>query len=201
VVGGYQAACAAVIARFDGHIAQHLGDGLLVYFGYPLAHEDDAQRAVRAGLGILAAVRTLETGPVKGGLAVRVGIHTGPVVVGQVGGGDRHEQLALGETSNVAARLQAVAETDRVVISGATHRLVDGLFRCRALGPQSLKGVPEPVPALEVIEEAPARSRLEVATPAGLTPLVGIRILRSTRVAVSRAGPGPARVRGRSRAA
>jgi class 3 adenylate cyclase/predicted ATPase len=172
VVHAYQAACAEVIARFDGHIAQYLGDGLLVYFGYPRAHEDDAQRAVRAGLGIVEAVGRLKASPDER-LAVRVGIHTGPVVVGQVGGGGRHEQLALGETPNVAARLQALAEPDRVVISVATHRLVDGFFRCRDLGPQALNGLSEPMRAFEVLEEGPARSRLDVVTPTGLTPLVG----------------------------
>jgi class 3 adenylate cyclase len=172
VVRAYQAACAEVIGRFDGHIAQYLGDGLLVYFGYPQAHEDDAQRAVRAGLGVLEAVGRLEAGPDQR-LPVRIGIHTGPVVVGQVGGGGRHEQLALGETPNVAARLQTIAGADRVVISAASYRLVEGFFRCRDLGPQSLKGVSEPVRAFEVVEEGTARSRLDVATPAGLTPLVG----------------------------
>ncbi len=172
VVRAYQAVCAELIARFDGHIAQYLGDGLLVYFGYPQAHEDDAQRAVRAGLGIVEAVGRLKAGGDQQ-LSVRVGIHTGPVVVGQVGGGGRHEQLALGETPNVAARLQTLAEPDRVVISALTHRLVGGFFRCRELGPQSLKGVSELVRAFEVVEEGPARSRFDVATPGGLTPLVG----------------------------
>src|SRR5215470_9070426 len=109
VVRAYQATCAKVIARFDGHIAQYLGDGLLVYFGYPQAHEDDAQRAVRTGLGIVEALGQLNTRLVQEHgvhLAVRLGIHTGLVVVGEVGGGTRQEQLALGETPNLAARLQ-----------------------------------------------------------------------------------------------
>src|SRR6516225_4185377 len=112
VVRAYQDTCAKVIARFDGYIAQYLGDGLLVYFGYPRAHEDDAQRAVRAGLGMLDALGQLtprleqERG-VR--LAVRLGIHTGLVVVGEIGGGTRQEQLALGETPNIAARLQGLA--------------------------------------------------------------------------------------------
>ena len=109
VVRAYQETCAKVIARFEGHIAQYLGDGLLVYFGYPLAHEDDAQRAVRTGLGIVEALGQLNTrlGQERGvHLAVRLGIHTGLVVVGEVGGGTRQEQLALGETPNLAARLQ-----------------------------------------------------------------------------------------------
>ena len=109
VVRAYQEACAKVIARFEGHIAQYLGDGLLVYFGYPLAHEDDAQRAVRAGLGMIEALGQLNTHLAQERgvhLAVRLGIHTGLVVVGEVGGGTRQEQLALGETPNLAARLQ-----------------------------------------------------------------------------------------------
>ena len=109
VVRAYQDTCAKVIARFEGHIAQYLGDGLLVYFGYPLAHEDDAQRAVRAGLGMVEAMGQLNTRLAQERgvqLAVRLGIHTGLVVVGEVGGGTRQEQLALGETPNLAARLQ-----------------------------------------------------------------------------------------------
>src|SRR5262249_47782736 len=112
VVRAYQDTCAKVIARFEGHIAQYLGDGLLVYFGYPLAHEDDAQRAVRAGLGMIEAVGQLNTrlGSERGvRLAVRLGVHTGLVVVGEVGSGTRQEQLALGETPNLAARLQGLA--------------------------------------------------------------------------------------------
>jgi class 3 adenylate cyclase len=107
VVRAYQDTCAKVIARFEGHIAQYLGDGLLVYFGYPRAHEDDAQRAVRAGLGMVEAMAQLNTrlGQERGvQLAVRLGIHTGQVVVGEIGGGEKHEELALGETPNVAAR-------------------------------------------------------------------------------------------------
>ena len=121
VIQAYQATCAEVIQRFDGHIAQYLGDGLLVYFGYPQAHEDDASRAVRAGLSIVEALGTLNArlGRDRGiRLAVRVGIHTGLVVVGALGGGDRHEHLALGETPNIAARLQSLAAPDTVVISG-----------------------------------------------------------------------------------
>jgi class 3 adenylate cyclase len=112
VVRAYQTTCAEVIQRFDGHIAQYLGDGLLVYFGYPQAHEDDAQRAVRAGLGIVAAMATRNTHleqHYKVRLAVRLGIHTGLVVVGEMGSGARREQLALGEPPNLAARLEGLA--------------------------------------------------------------------------------------------
>jgi TOMM system kinase/cyclase fusion protein len=178
VVRAYQAACAEVIGRFEGHIAQYLGDGLLVYFGYPLAHEDDAQRAVRAGLEILEALAQLNTCLAQERdirLAVRLGIHTGLVVVGEMGAGTRYEQLALGETPNLAARLQGLAAPDTVVISAATYRLVQGFFACRELGSQTLKGIPAPVLVYCVLAESGAQSRLETETAgtSGLTPLVG----------------------------
>src|SRR5215471_11428953 len=119
MVRAYQNVCTEVIQRYEGHTAQLLGDGLLVYFGYPVAHEDDAQRAVRAGLGILEAVEALNTSlePAKGiTLAVRLGIHTGLVVVGEMGGGGRQEQLALGETPNVAARIQGLAAPNTIIV-------------------------------------------------------------------------------------
>ncbi|MBI3628797.1 MAG: AAA family ATPase, partial [Candidatus Rokubacteria bacterium] len=175
VIREYQAACAEVIGRFDGHIAQYLGDGLLVYFGYAQAHEDDAQRAVRAGLGVLDRVTqlTVRVGQDAVGLAVRVGIHTGLVVVGEVGAGRKHEQLALGETPNVAARLQGLAEPGTVVISGATRRLVQGAFVLRDLGRQALKGVVAPMAVFHVLGESEVQSSLDVPAAAGLTPLVG----------------------------
>ena len=129
VVRAYQESAAEVIQSYGGHIAQYLGDGLLVYFGYPTAHEDDARRAVHTGLGIVQAIATLNTRlttQYSVQLAVRLGIHTGPVVVGVMGGGGRHEHLALGETPNIAARLQALAPANTVVISAVTARLVHG---------------------------------------------------------------------------
>ena len=196
VVLAYQATCVEMIQRFDGYVAQYLGDGLLVYFGYPQAHEDDAQRAVRAGLGILDAMGTLNTRleRAKGmRLAVRIGIHTGPVVVGTMGSGGRHEQLALGETPNLAARLQSLAAPDTVAISETTHRLVQGYFRCDDLGSPSLKGVETPLRVYRVVEESAAQSRLDVAGTTGLTPLVGreheVGLLRE-RWAQSRDGLG-----------
>ena len=176
VVLAYQAACVEVLQRFDGHIAQYLGDGLLVYFGYPQAHEDDAQRAVRTGLGILEAMRTLNTRLEHDQglrLAVRLGIHTGPVVVGTMGSGGRHEQLALGETPNLAARLQSLAAPNTVVISDTTYRLVQGYFTYDDLGMQGLKGIETPLRVYRVVAESPAQSRLDVAAATGLTPLVG----------------------------
>ena len=136
VVRAYQSACTEVIQHYDGHIAQLLGDGLLVYFGYPQAHEDDAQRAVRAGLGILHAMGALNQRlPQAKGLqlSLRMGIHTGLVVVGEMGGAGRQEQLALGEVPNLAARLQGLAASNTVVISDATSRLA-GLFRVSGFG-------------------------------------------------------------------
>ena len=140
VVRSYQEVSAQVIERYEGYIAQYLGDGLLVYFGYPAAHEDDAARAIRAGLEIVTALdqaRSQFPQPVQ----VRIGIHTGPVVVGEMGGGSRHEQLALGETPNIAARVQGKARPDEVVISVATQRLVAGLFETQERGLHELKGI------------------------------------------------------------
>jgi TOMM system kinase/cyclase fusion protein len=176
VVRAYQEVCAKVIARFEGHIAQYLGDGLLVYFGYPLAHEDDAQRAVRAGLGMIEAVGQLNTRLAQERgvqLAVRLGIHTGLVVVGDVGGGSRQEQLALGETPNLAARLQGIAAPNTLVISAATFQLLGGFFACQPLGTPLLKGFAQPLAVYRVLYESMARSRLEAVGSTGWTPLVG----------------------------
>jgi TOMM system kinase/cyclase fusion protein len=176
VVRAYQDTCAKVIARFDGHIAQYLGDGLLVYFGYPLAHEDDAQRAVRAGLGMIEALEQLNTRLAQERgvqLAVRLGIHTGLVVVGDVGSGTRQEQLALGETPNVAARLQSLATPNTLVVSAATFPLLGGFFACQPLGTRPVKGLAQPLAVYRVLYESMARSRLEAVGSAGLTPLVG----------------------------
>jgi class 3 adenylate cyclase len=176
VVQAYQQVCAEIIQPFDGYIAQYLGDGLLVYFGYPQAHEDDARRAVRAGLSILDAMRTLNTHlehdrGVR--LAIRLGIHTGLVVVGAMGSGDRQEQLALGDTPNIAARLQGLAAPNTLVISAATHRLVQGYFEYQDLGLHTLKGIDQPIAIYQVRQESAAQSRLDVAATRGLTPLVG----------------------------
>ena len=176
VVRAYQTTCAEVIQRFDGYIAPYLGDGLLVYFGYPQAHEDDAQRAVQASLGMLTAMQALHTRVEQDKgirLAVRLGIHTGLVVVGDMGGAGRHEQLALGETPNIAARLQGLAAPDTVVMSEATAQLVQGYFVCQALGAQALKGLTQPLMVYRVLHESGAQTRLDVAATRGLTRLVG----------------------------
>jgi len=173
VVRTYQTACTEPIARFEGHIAQYLGDGLLVYFGYPLAHEDAAQRAARSALGIVQAMHGLNSKPGsdRTRLAVRIGIHTGLAVVGDIG--SRQDRLALGETPNLAARLQALAEPGTVVISEATYRLLQGLFECDDLGWHALKGISLPLHAYRLVGEGAAQTRLEVSAFAGLTPLVG----------------------------
>ena len=136
VVRAYQRVCTDVIQRYEGHIAQLLGDGLLVYFGYPQAHEDDPQRAVRTGLGILSAMRDLNKTlqQAKGiQLAIRLGIHTGLVVVGEMGGAGRQEQLALGEVPNIASRIEGLAAPHTLAVSEATSRLVQGYFACQDL--------------------------------------------------------------------
>src|SRR5712691_2343910 len=176
VVRAYQTACTEVVQRYDGHVAQLLGDGLLMYFGYPQAHEDGPQRAVRSGLGILAAVGDLNQGlqQAKGiQLAVRVGIHTGLVVVGEMGGAGRQEQLALGEVPNIASRIEGLAAPNTIAVSEATYRLVQGYFDCEALGEQTLRGVAQPLQVYRVLQESGARGRLDVAQTRGLTPLVG----------------------------
>ena len=176
VIRAYQAACATVIEPLEGHIAQYLGDGLLVYFGYPQAHEDDAQRAVQAGLGMVAAVQALNTQLAQRHgvrIAVRIGIHTGVVVVGEMGGGSRQEQLALGDTPNLAARLQGLAAPDTVVLSAATFRLVQGYFTYQDLGAHTLRGVSASVQVYRILGESGVQSRLEAVVPSRLTPLVG----------------------------
>jgi class 3 adenylate cyclase/predicted ATPase len=176
VVRAYQATCAEVVQRWGGYIAQYLGDGLLIYCGYPQAHEDDAQRAVQTGLGLLDAIGMLNTrleGERGIRLAIRVGIHTGVVVVGAMGGGDHQERLALGDTPHVAARLQGMAEPDTITISAATSQLIQGYFVCEDLGSHLLKGITAPQQVYRVLRASGLQGRLEVTTPRGLTPLVG----------------------------
>jgi class 3 adenylate cyclase/predicted ATPase len=176
VLAQYQDACADVIHRYEGHIARYVGDGLLVYFGYPQAHEDDAQRAVRTGLSIVDAIRDLETKIANPNvnLSVRIGITTGLVVAGDIGSGERVEEKAIvGETPNVAARLQALAEPNAVLIGTNTRRLVEGLFDCEDLGQQQLKGISKPVEVYRVRMESGAPSRFEAKAARGVTPIVG----------------------------
>jgi class 3 adenylate cyclase len=176
VVRAYQEAAVAALQPFDGYVAQYLGDGLLVYFGYPQAHEDAAQRAVRAGLAIVDAMAPLNARlvPQYGvRVAVRLGLHTGIAVVGSVGSGVRQEQLAMGDTPNIAARLQGLAAPNTVVLSAVTARLLHGAFTLEDVGVQQLKGVAEPMPDFCVLGPGePASDEAEPA-PARLPFLVG----------------------------
>jgi class 3 adenylate cyclase/predicted ATPase len=176
VVYAYQETATAVIKQYAGHISQYLGDGLWVYFGYPTAHEDDAQRAVHTGLGIIEAMATLNTrlmGRYGVKLALRLGIHTGPVVVGVMGGAERHERLAMGETLNIAARLEALAAPDTVVISSVTARLVSGTFALEDLGTHTLRGVAEPMAISRVRGPLAAPGSDEDVVTAPVPTLVG----------------------------
>ncbi len=162
------------MASYDGHVAQYLGDGLLVYFGYPTAHEDDAQRAVRAGLGIVEAIRAENEQLERDWgvrLAVRVGIHTGLVVIGELGADRSVEDLAGGQALNVAARLQSLAEPDTILLSASTARLVRGYFELESLGTVELKGLGQAMDLYRAVHESAARNRLEAAG-GDLTPLV-----------------------------
>src|SRR4051794_2180896 len=152
VIRTYQARVAATIQQFNGFIARYVGDGVLIYFGWPQAHETDAARAVRAGLAVADAVSTEVVAAEP--LQVRIGIATGLVVIGEpIGSGDSRQQTAIGEAPNRAARLQSLAGPNQVVIDVATRRQIGGLFECRELGAIALKGLPEPVPAWQVVAE------------------------------------------------
>ncbi len=172
VIGAYHRAVAETVAGFDGFVAKYMGDGVLVYFGYPRAHEDDAERAVRAALDVIAAVGSLDVQSVN--LRARVGIATGLVVVGDlIGEGSAQEQSVVGETPNLAARFQALAEPDAVVIGAGTRRLVGDLFEYRDLGAVEVKGIPGPVSAWRVLRPSDVASRFEALRGSALTPLVG----------------------------
>jgi class 3 adenylate cyclase len=173
VMRAYQTACASGIGHFDGHVAKFLGDGVLAYFGWPVAHEDDAERAVRAGLQLIETIPRLEPhADVR--LQARIGIATGQAVVGDlIGQGAAREEAVVGEVPNLAARLQALAAPGSVVISQATRRIVGGLFDLEDLGPKSLKGFAEPLAAWRVEGEGQAEGPFEARQTTGLTPLVG----------------------------
>ena len=197
VVQQYQQTCADVIQRHEGYLAQYLGDGILVYFGYPTAHEDEARRAVRTGLEIVAALQGLSPSPFQGEgrgegsevaqssndaphpnplptgareLQVRIGIHTGLVVVGEIGSNEKRELLALGETPNLAARIQGLAEPNTVLISATTQQLIDGQFECQPFGSHLVKGIATPIAVYHVQSE---RQMDGLAGRTTLTPLVG----------------------------
>jgi class 3 adenylate cyclase/tetratricopeptide (TPR) repeat protein len=173
IIGAYQRCCAKDIAKAGGFVAKYMGDGVLAYFGYPQAHEDDAERAVRAGLALIDAVPRLRTAH-GAALQVRIGIATGLVVVGDlIGQGAAQEQGVVGETPNVAARLQVLAEPGQLVISNSTRRLTGGMFEYHDLGMVTLKGLAVPVHALQVTGASAVQSRFEATHETGLTPLVG----------------------------
>jgi class 3 adenylate cyclase/tetratricopeptide (TPR) repeat protein len=171
VISAYQKCVAETVRRFGGFVAKYMGDGVLIYFGYPQAHEDDAERAVRAGLELVAAVGALKT---QAPLQTRVGIATGLVVVGDlIGSGASQEQAIVGETPNLAARLQGIAEPDSVVIAESTRKLLGNLFQLEDLGAQDLKGISGPVRAWTAIRPASVESRFDALHTSGLTELVG----------------------------
>jgi len=190
IISAYQKCVAEIVHRFGGFVAKYMGDGVLVYFGYPEAHEDDAERAVRAGLELIAAVAGLNT---RVPLQTRVGIATGLVVVGDlIGSGEAQERGIVGETPNLAARLQGVAEPNKVVIAQSTRSLLGSLFVFEDLGARDLKGIAEPVPAWAVLRSSTVESRFE-ALHSGATSLVGreeeIEVLKR-RWQSARAGEG-----------
>jgi len=199
IIRDYQSVAQKVVQRHRGHIAQYLGDGILVYFGYPQAHGDDPRRAVATGLDMVEAVTELSDRlELERGirLAVRVGIHTGPVVTGDVGTARRHETLALGQTPNIAALLQGLAKPDEVVLSAATYEVSGGFFASQPLGEKHLKGLSEPIRVFRVVEESGVHSRFELAVRRGLTPLAGgrRRELDRLRSGFSRAQKGEGQV-------
>lgn len=168
----YQQAAGAVIRRYEGHVAQYLGDGLMTYFGWPKAHEDDAERAISAGLDIIETIKSVEGAPEP--LQVRVGIASGPVVVGGSGDGDASiPQAAIGETPNIAARLQGLAEADQILIAASSHRLAGGAFDYESLGAHDLKGVADRLPVWSVNRRSQAADRFEARSTGDLTPLTG----------------------------
>ena len=171
VISAYQKCVAETVQRFGGFVAKYMGDGVLIYFGYPQAHEDDAERAVRAGLELVAAVGALKT---HAPLQTRVGIATGLVVVGDlIGSGASQEQAIVGETPNLAARLQGIAEPNSVVIAESTRKLLGNLFELEDLGAQDLKGISGPVRAWAALRPSSVESRFEAMHASGLTELVG----------------------------
>jgi class 3 adenylate cyclase/tetratricopeptide (TPR) repeat protein/ABC-type transport system involved in cytochrome c biogenesis ATPase subunit len=171
VMKGYQRIAAQIVQRYDGNVAQYLGDGLMVYFGWPSAHEDDAERAIRSALEIIEAIKEVE--PI-GQLQVRVGIATGEVVVGEIGEEDPSlPHLAVGETPILASRLQSLAGEDQIIIAESTHRLAGNIFTTTPLGRQKLKGIAEPVNTWRIVGLAPSQGRFESRHGQKLTPFVG----------------------------
>ena len=172
LIRGYQSCVAETIARFGGFTARYVGDGILIYFGWPEAHEANAERAVRSGLAIIDAIGRLPVLMVP--LQIRIGIATGLVIIGEpIGVGDARQQTAIGQTPNLAAHLQGLADPNSVVIDAETYRQVGGLFDQRELGQVSLKGLPDPVHAWQVVDQADVESRFEALHAGTMTPLIG----------------------------
>ena len=166
----YRTRCGEVISRYEGFVARYVGDGILTYFGWPKAHEEDAERALRAALEIVQAVKGASSAEP---LSVHIGIATGPVVVGEQAGVGEQSKLAVGSTPNLAARLQGLAAADQIIIASSTRRLVGNSFELADLGEHELKGIADPVHAWRVMAVSAAVSRFEAMHPAGLTPFVG----------------------------
>ena len=185
IVGAYHRCVADTVARFAGFVAKYMGDGVLIYFGYPEAHEDDAERAVRAGLAVIDAVGRLATSTP---LNVRLGIASGLVVVGDlIGAGAAQERGVVGETPNLAARLQTLAQPGTLVIADGTRRQIGALFEIEDLGPQHLAGFADPQRAWQVVRESGVVSRFEALRGEALTPFVG---RRGNRAAVASVAAG-----------
>src|SRR6202521_4541720 len=171
VISAYQKCVAETVRRFGGFVAKYMGDGVLIYFGYPQAHEDDAEGSVRAGLELIAAVTALRS---PAPMQTRVGIATGLVVVGDlIGSGEAQERGIVGETPNLAARLQSIAEPNMVVIAEGTRKLLGNLFELQDLGPKELKGLTGPVRAWAALRPSAVASRFEALRASGMTALVG----------------------------
>jgi class 3 adenylate cyclase/tetratricopeptide (TPR) repeat protein/ABC-type transport system involved in cytochrome c biogenesis ATPase subunit len=176
LLGDYQAACARAIERFGGYLAKYVGDGVVAYFGYPRAHEDDAQRALHAGLGILDELTGLNStiDDPRISVHVRIGLHSGTVVAGEMGAGEMPAQREIvGEMPHIAARLESIAPTDSVVISDATRNLVEGYFETESLGEKDLKGISRPIAVHRVLRPTGAVGRLAGRAGRPLTPVVG----------------------------
>ena len=200
IIGAYHRCCEDLIAKAGGFVAKYMGDGVLAYFGYPQAHEHDAEHAVHAGLALVEATPKLNT--VAGvPLAVRVGVATGLVVVGDlIGAGAAQEQAVVGETPNLAARLQGLAEPNMVVISEGTRKLLGNLFELQDLGVKDLKGISGPARAWAALRAGSVESRFEALHTSGLTALVGREeefelLLRRWSRAKAGSGPGRAALR------
>jgi class 3 adenylate cyclase len=174
VIALYQKTVGDSVRQFDGFVAKYMGDGVLIYFGYPQAHEDGAERAVRVALGIVSSLGKLETSTPEP-LGVRIGIATGLIVVGGdlIGSGEAQERGTIGETPNLAARLQSIADPNEIVIADSTRRLFGNLFVCRDVGMIELKGLRQPVRASRVLDDSTVESRFEALHASSLLPLVG----------------------------